>query len=82
MEVKKYLDEDVELSETHLDGTENQACQGAAFILGNPGPVTKMELLDSIPSKPIVDRLVSQWFNFQDPAHRKIGASMFDLESS
>lgn len=82
MEVKKYLDEETEPSETHLDGTESQASQGTAFILGNPIPVTKMELLESIPPKPIVDRLMSQWFNSQDPAQRKIGASMLNFDSS
>ncbi|KAL9120712.1 MAG: hypothetical protein Q9187_002732 [Circinaria calcarea] len=71
MEVKKYLDEDDEPPDNHLTGIEDQVSQGAAFVLGNPVPVTKTELLDSIPPKPIVDRLVSQWFNSQDPAHRK-----------
>ena len=82
MEVKEYLEEDDEPPEEHLDGIGDQVSQGTAFILGNPIPVTKMELLDSIPPKPIVDRLMSQWFNSLNPAQRKTGASMLNLESN
>lgn len=71
MEVKKYIDEDDEPPEKHLTGMEDQVSQGTAFVLGNPEPITKTELLDSIPPKPIVDRLVSQWFNSEDLDHRE-----------
>ena len=53
---------------------------GLGFMLGNAQPVTREELIRSVPDKKVADRLLSLWFNSPDPFKGMIHAPTFQEE--
>ncbi|KAH8803624.1 hypothetical protein F5884DRAFT_682931 [Xylogone sp. PMI_703] len=45
----------------------NREVHGLRLLLGASSSVTKLDLLESLPPRPVVDRLVSQFFNSKEP---------------
>jgi hypothetical protein len=74
-EVKGYFNEAPD--EDFDPGTEGQT---AAMALGNATPAGRADLLAALPERSVVDRLVSRYFNSNDPAMSRIPA-VFNTES-
>lgn len=68
--VRDYLDEHGNDSDDPSDGVENDPFNESspALLLGMGRPVTKEEVLVDMPSRSIVDRLVSRFFKTSEPS--------------
>ena len=70
-EVREYLNEHEEDYEPDDDDNEEDT-NHSSILLGATSPVSKRDLINSVPSRLDCDRLVSQWFNSQDPGNCKL----------
>jgi hypothetical protein len=68
-EVKGYFTE-----EPDEDFDLNNDGQTAAMALGNTIPANRADLLAALPERSVVDRLVSRYFNSNDPAMSRVPA--------
>lgn len=74
-EVKGYFNEAPD-----EDFDPSNEWQTAAMALGNTRPASRADLLAALPERSVVDRLVSQYFNSNDPAMSKV-TTVFIIES-
>lgn len=66
-DLRDYLDEEGEVQDdTPLDELSLAERSGPQLLYGCARPVTKEEILASIPERPVVDRLISCYFNSFD----------------
>ncbi|RKL26669.1 hypothetical protein BFJ72_g13629 [Fusarium proliferatum] len=64
-ELKDHFDNEEELSHPDVQGVESPGAEmtGPQLFYGCRKPASKDEILASIPTRPVVDRLVSRYFN-------------------
>ncbi|KAL9067961.1 MAG: hypothetical protein Q9157_006646 [Trypethelium eluteriae] len=90
-DVKEYLDEDQDEPEDNgRDDSPSGSVEenpladpfsnGVAVAVGHAKMQSKSQLLDAMPEKPVVDRLVLEWFNSYDPFLHLIHAPTFQDE--
>ena len=72
--MREYLNEHEEDYEPDEDTNEDDT-NHSSILLGASSAVTRAELVNSVPSRLVCDRLVSQWFNSQDPGNCKLPTS-------
>lgn len=63
-----------------MGSVQPYATTGLGFMLGNHAPVTKEQLIASVPEKKVADRLLSLWFNSPDPFKPILHAPTFQEE--
>lgn len=63
-----------------LGGAQPHATTGLGFMVGEAKPVTRHQLISSVPEKRVADRLLSLWFNSPDPFKPIIHAPTFQDE--
>lgn len=74
-EVKGYFNEAPD-----EDFDPSNGVQTAAMALGNTTPASRADILAALPERSVVDRLVSRYFNSNDPAMSRVPA-VFITES-
>lgn len=62
-ELKDHLEEEEMQNIPQADETPELDIPGPQLLYGCPKHLTKEELLDSVPPRPVTDRLVSYYFN-------------------
>ncbi|KAF5247334.1 hypothetical protein FANTH_6425 [Fusarium anthophilum] len=64
-ELKDHFDSEEEVAHPDIQGIESPPAEmtGPQLLYGCPKPTSKDEILASIPTRPVVDRLVSRYFN-------------------
>ncbi|KAF2839049.1 hypothetical protein M501DRAFT_920745, partial [Patellaria atrata CBS 101060] len=82
--------EDLSDFRTYLEGEQETQTEPMSFVnsieggpeypFGNAQPGTKESILQSLPAKPEVDRLMTLWFNSQDPFKHIIHGPTFQNE--
>ena len=75
--MKDYLEEKEDSLDDHSAAVETSRSSGPSFIFGATRPLSKDELLASVPPKAVVDRLVSCYFNSNDAVSQIMHAPTF-----
>ncbi len=74
-EVKNYFREHKKQFEDQIRkvaaAKQDEGTTGPGFLFNTALPPTREELLAALPSRPVVDQIVSRYFNSNDPALRK-----------
>lgn len=66
--------------DTFGNSTRPRPVTELGFLVGNPGHVTKEDLIEAMPEKRVADRLLSLWFNSADPFKPIIHAPTYQEE--
>ncbi|KAF5691017.1 hypothetical protein FDENT_3621 [Fusarium denticulatum] len=81
-ELKDHFDNEEELSHPAVQGVEPPGAEitGPQLLYGCPKPASKDEILASIPTRPVVDRLVSRYFNSFEMSPDRVQAVLHSVQ--